>query len=108
RALNRSRHSFCSRPTKPRGAPMSSQPAEIAFANDVAPGVAEEAEDILAGLTAPQKRISPKYLYDERGSKLFDRICELPEYYPTRTELKLMHKHMPEIADLVGPRAAVI
>ena len=85
-----------------------SHPAEILFANDIAPDVATEAEDILAGLTAPQKRISPKYLYDQRGSELFDQICELPEYYPTRTELKLMHAHLPEIAGLVGPRAAVI
>jgi dimethylhistidine N-methyltransferase len=87
---------------------MSSQPAEIASANVIAPGVSEEADDILAGLTAPQKRISPKYLYDQRGSELFDQICELPEYYPTRTELALMQEHMPEIASLVGPRAAVI
>src|SRR5690606_7709860 len=48
-----SRHSFCSRPSNQEESRMSSQPAEIAFANDVAPGVAEEAEDILAGLTAP-------------------------------------------------------
>ena len=58
--------------------------------------------------TADQKRLAPKYFYDERGSQLFDQICDLPEYYPTRTELKLMRMHMHEVADLVGPRASVI
>ena len=44
-------------------------------------------EEVLAGLRGIPKAISPKYLYDEEGSRLFDQICELPEYYPTRTEL---------------------
>src|SRR5690606_35903278 len=68
----------------------------------------EERDQILAGLTAPQKRIDPKYLYDQRGSELFDRICTLPEYYPTRTELGLMRRYGDDIAALVGPRAAII
>ena len=68
----------------------------------------EEVGEILAGLTAPQKRISPKYLYDQRGSELFDEICALPEYYPTRTECRIMQAHLPEIAGLVGSRASVI
>ncbi len=81
---------------------------ELATANDAAPDVADDEREILAGLTAPQKRILPKYFYDERGSELFDEICALPEYYPTRTELKIMDTHLAEIAELVGPRAAVI
>lgn len=69
----------------------------------------EEAKsEIIEGLTAKQKRLSPKYFYDERGSKLFDAICNLPEYYPTRTELEIMDRHLVEIAGLVGPKAAVI
>lgn len=68
----------------------------------------EEVREILAGLCAPQKRISPKYFYDQRGSELFDEICELPEYYPTRTERAIMDAHLPQIADLVGPHASVI
>jgi L-histidine N-alpha-methyltransferase len=69
----------------------------------------EEAKaEIVAGLTAQQKRLSPKYFYDERGSKLFDAICNLPEYYPTRTEHEIMDRHLAEIAGLVGPKAAVI
>ena len=82
--------------------------SQLAIANDIAPGVAEERDQILAGLTAPQKRIDPKYLYDQRGSELFDRICTLPEYYPTRTELGLMRRYGDDIAALVGPRAAII
>ena len=69
---------------------------------------AEERAEILAGLTAEQKRISPKYFYDQRGSELFDAICGLPEYYPTRTESLIMERHLPEIARRVGPAAAVI
>lgn len=65
-------------------------------------------EEILDGLMAPQKRISPKYLYDERGSALYHQICELPEYYPTRTELAVMREHVDEVAKLVGPHAQVI
>ena len=64
--------------------------------------------EILEGLAAPVKRISPKYFYDQRGSELFDEICNLPEYYPTRTEFEIMERRLPEIAALVGPRAAVI
>ncbi len=82
--------------------------AHIATTHSFAADTREDIEEILQGLTAPQKRISPKYFYDERGSELFDRICELPEYYPTRTELAMMREHMAEVADLVGPRAAVI
>lgn len=59
-------------------------------------------DDILAGLTASPKRISSMYLYDERGSKLFDAICDLDEYYPTRTELGIMRRRVDEMADRIG------
>jgi len=69
----------------------------------------EEAKmEIVQGLKAEQKRISPKYFYDERGSELFNEICSLPEYYPTRIERAIMREHLPQIAKLVGPGAAVI
>lgn len=87
---------------------MSTIPGELATANDTAPGLGDEAAEILEGLRAGQKRLSPKYLYDQRGSELFDQICELPEYYPTRTELELMDAHLGEIAGLVGPHASII
>jgi dimethylhistidine N-methyltransferase len=82
--------------------------AALEIANDSAPDLTEEARDILAGLTTLQKRISPKYFYDKRGSELFDQICELPEYYLTRTELRIMERHMEDMADRIGPRASVI
>jgi L-histidine N-alpha-methyltransferase len=65
-------------------------------------------QDILIGLTATQKRLSPKYLYDERGSQLFDEICSLPEYYATRTELGLLRAHAAELAQLIGPSAEIV
>ena len=67
-----------------------------------------ELAEILAGLRKPSKSISPKYLYDERGSQLFDEITHLPEYYPTETELQIMQDNVDELADLVGPRASLI
>lgn len=75
---------------------------------DLEPAAADDKQDILGGLSEPQKRISPKYFYDEEGSRLFDEICAQPEYYPTRTELDIMASHIDEIADRVGPRASVI
>jgi dimethylhistidine N-methyltransferase len=70
--------------------------------------LAEETAEILEGLQQSPKRISPKYFYDDRGSELFDEICLLPEYYPTRTERRIMADNQQEIAQLVGPQAAVI
>jgi dimethylhistidine N-methyltransferase len=64
--------------------------------------------EILAGLRLPEKTISPKYFYDERGSRLFDEITHLPEYYPTETELGIMLSNMPEIVSLVGKQASLI
>lgn len=64
--------------------------------------------EILAGLRQPQKTISPKFFYDEAGSQLFDKICRQPEYYPTRTELGIMRRHIDEIAHLIGPCASII
>jgi L-histidine N-alpha-methyltransferase len=68
----------------------------------------EDEKDILSGLSEPQKQISPKYLYDQTGSELFELICEQPEYYPTRTELGIMESHIKEIAGLVGDKASII
>lgn len=64
--------------------------------------------DLIAGLSAKRRRISPKYLYDAAGSALFDRICDLPEYYPTRTERSILERNAPEIAQYVGPRADIV
>ncbi len=55
------------------------------------------AADVREGLTRELKELSPKYLYDARGSELFDRITSLPEYYPTRCERQILNRHAPEI-----------
>jgi len=60
------------------------------------------ANDVLDGLTKPFKELSPKHLYDTRGSELFDRICELPEYYPTRCERAILEARAAEIVAATG------
>jgi len=60
------------------------------------------ADDALDGLTRPFKELPPKHFYDARGAELFDRICELPEYYPTRAERAILEQSAAEIARLTG------
>lgn len=67
-----------------------------------------ELQEIIAGLSAEQKQISPKYFYDERGSQLFDEITRLPEYYLTDTELTIMRDHIGEMVALIGKQASLI
>lgn len=64
--------------------------------------------EVVNGLQCEPKAIPPKFFYDETGSRLFDAICELPEYYPTRTEMALLHKHADEIANLIGTECLLI
>ncbi|WP_181197952.1 L-histidine N(alpha)-methyltransferase [Enhygromyxa salina] len=66
------------------------------------------AEDVVLGLSSEPKKLPCKYFYDARGSALFDRITELDEYYPTRTELALMRAHAPAIAAKIGAGALVV
>jgi dimethylhistidine N-methyltransferase len=87
---------------------MQQRARALAIAHGTASSLAEYRQDILAGLTAAEKHLSPKYLYDRRGSELFDEICSLPEYYPTRTELAVLGANAAEIAALVGPSADVV
>ena len=63
---------------------------------------------VLAGLAQPQKQVPAKFFYDARGSQLFDRICELEAYYPTRTETGLLRRHAGEIAAAAGPEATLV
>ena len=65
-------------------------------------------KDVVAGLSLPQKALPPKYFYDARGSRLFEAICGLREYYPTRAELQLMRTHMGAIARFAGRGCALI
>jgi dimethylhistidine N-methyltransferase len=63
---------------------------------------------LLHGLGASPKHIPCKFLYDDRGSALFERICELPEYYPTRTEMRLLRHRGAEIAGVIGPHCQLV
>ena len=60
------------------------------------------ADDVLDGLTRPFKELPPKHFYDARGAELFDRICELPEYYPTRAERAILEERSAEIVEATG------
>src|SRR3954464_13542889 len=62
----------------------------------------------LDGLSATPRAIPAKFLYDARGSALFDEICELPEYYLTRTETEILKRHAAEIGRRAGPGCALI
>jgi dimethylhistidine N-methyltransferase len=77
-------------------------PAEV----EAPPGAFER--DLVAALATQPRHISPKYFYDAAGSRLFDRICELPEYYPTRTELKILQEQAAAFAALAGPGAEIV
>jgi len=63
--------------------------------------------EVAAGLSGPQKELPPKYFYDHRGSKLFEEITRLPEYYLTRTERGLLERWMPRLIPSLGTRALV-
>ena len=70
--------------------------------------LSEFGRDLQAALANRPHAISPKYFYDAEGSRLFDRICELPEYYPTRTELGILERSVGEMAALAGRDAEIV
>ncbi len=72
---------------------------------DQAPQPVDMTRELLEGLRASQKSIAPKYFYDEQGSRLFERITRLPEYYLTRTEIGILRATVQEIAELPGSGA---
>ncbi|MGZ5987022.1 MAG: ergothioneine biosynthesis protein EgtB, partial [Caulobacteraceae bacterium] len=84
----------------------------VRLARDVAEaeaaGDASFEADVLAGFAKPQKTVPPKYFYDAEGSRLFEAITELAEYYPTRTEIGLLRTIAPEIARIISPGAALV
>lgn len=67
-----------------------------------------ELDDLIHGLGATPPRISPRYFYDEAGSRLFDRITKTPEYYPTRTEIAILGRRGADIAARIPPGAVVV
>jgi dimethylhistidine N-methyltransferase len=88
-------------------APRQSGAGVVRFYNFLAEGPSF-LDDVLAGLAAPQKSLPPKYFYDWRGAKLFEAICELPEYYPTRTEMGIMEARLGELVRLLGPETQLV
>ncbi|MGB3299283.1 MAG: L-histidine N(alpha)-methyltransferase [Phormidesmis sp.] len=64
---------------------------------------AVEGQDVIQGLSYLPKSLPPKYFYDEKGSQLFDQICQLLEYYPTRTETAILQRYGGAIAQITGP-----
>jgi dimethylhistidine N-methyltransferase len=80
----------------------------LAAFHDLAPGEESFREAVLAGLGARQKSIPCRFLYDDRGSKLFEAICETPEYYPTRTETAILEACAGEVAALTGPHCQLV
>ena len=75
---------------------------------DAHPGVASLRDEVLQGLSASPRAIAPKFFYDERGSGLFDRICELPEYYQTRTETAILRDCLPELVEQLGEACLLV
>jgi dimethylhistidine N-methyltransferase len=82
--------------------------ARVARLVDLSPEVVSFRDAVLRGLSLPRKSVPPKYFYDARGSQLFDAICDLPEYYPTRTEIGILERGAAEMAERIGPGAQII
>lgn len=72
-------------------------------AKHLAPASAsDDGKDVVSGLTRSRKSLPPRYFYDDKGSQLFEQICELPEYYPTRTEAWILREYALEVAQWTG------
>jgi dimethylhistidine N-methyltransferase len=75
---------------------------------DLQPRSGNILREVLVGLSKGQKTIDPKYLYDKKGSEIFEEICQLPEYYPTKAETEILKTHAAEMAQLIGEDALII
>lgn len=75
---------------------------------DLKPKDAEFRSDVMAGLSSQPKRLLPKYFYDEKGSQLFDEICRVDEYYPTRTEMAILDHHAQDIDEILEYPSSII
>src|SRR5207237_9736268 len=77
-------------------------------ASAVPPVTSDLLSDVIAGLSSDPRTLPCKYFYDERGAALFQKICELPEYYVTRTEIDILDRNRAEIAAQIGPSIELI
>ena len=75
---------------------------------DYHPAQADLLDEVLEGMASSPRSIAPKFFYDEKGSQLFDAICETSEYYPTRTEIKILEQNLDEIVEHVGDDCLLI
>ena len=87
---------------------MNVHAASLAKTQRVNDPAASFAGDVIDGLSRHPKQLSPKYFYDAAGSELFEQITRLPEYYPTRTELKILRDRGPLLAELLPQGAALV
>ena len=76
--------------------------------HDFHPELGDFRQEVCAGLSREPKQIPPKFFYDKHGSELFEQICELEEYYPTRTETEILTRRAPDIAARLCPRSRLI
>src|SRR5262245_4566965 len=86
----------------------SMPPARTAALDALAPTTGAAAGEIARGLLAPQAFVSPKYLYDALGSRLFEAITALPEYYPTRTEKAILERCIGAVAGAAGEGGTLV
>ncbi len=86
---------------------MKSAPRGVALL-DLEPAASDFLEQAIAGLSSSPRTLPSKFFYDERGSELFQKICELPEYYVTRTETKILRRYAPEMAASIGEKAEIV
>jgi dimethylhistidine N-methyltransferase len=86
--------------------PLQTKPSPVKL-YDFHPPAEDFRSAVLRGLSLPQKVLSPQFLYDKRGSELFDAICQLPEYYLTRTEMQILRVNAGEIAAALDHRVLV-
>jgi len=85
-----------------------SSPAKLASFDDLAPVSEDILSEVLTGLSGASKSLPCKLFYDEQGSDLFQKICALPEYYPTRTEITLLKECAVEISALIGAHCRLV
>ncbi|MEX1828908.1 L-histidine N(alpha)-methyltransferase [Luteibacter sp. CQ10] len=86
---------------------MSAQPQDIRV-DDRHPDIEDTVQTVRRGLSAKPKKLPSRLFYDERGSALFEAICEQPEYYLTRTEIAIMRDHAADIAATLGPEVRLV
>lgn len=75
---------------------------------DLEPDTQSLLEAAIGGLKSDPRQLPCKFFYDAEGARLFEQICELPEYYPTRTEIRILQQHLPAMAEKIGSHARIV